>query len=65
MRLIVNGDPREVGARNIPDLLAELELPAPAMLVEHNGLALQRHEWPEHPLNEGDRVELIRIVAGG
>jgi thiamine biosynthesis protein ThiS len=33
--------------------------------VEHNGLALHRHEWPKRPLAEGDRIELIRVVAGG
>jgi thiamine biosynthesis protein ThiS len=34
-------------------------------LVEHNGLAVHRHEWAERLLAEGDRVELIRVVAGG
>jgi len=34
-------------------------------LIEHNGLALHRHEWPERSLGEGDRIELIRVVAGG
>jgi thiamine biosynthesis protein ThiS len=33
--------------------------------VEHNGLAVHRHEWAQRPLSEGDRIEFIRVVAGG
>ena len=32
---------------------------------EHNGVALHRHEWPQRSLAEGDRVEFVRVVAGG
>ncbi|HEY3897467.1 MAG TPA: sulfur carrier protein ThiS [Chthoniobacter sp.] len=66
MTVIVNGDPREVArAKDVAGLIEELGLPAPATLVEHNGLALRREEWPGRALAEGDRVELVRIVAGG
>jgi thiamine biosynthesis protein ThiS len=33
--------------------------------VEHNGLALPRREWRDRSLAEGDRIEFIRVVAGG
>jgi sulfur carrier protein len=66
MMITINGEPREIArARNIAELIDELELPAPAILAEHNGLALRRDEWPARPLSEGDRIELVRIVAGG
>jgi sulfur carrier protein len=66
VKLLVNGESREVlRAQNIAELIDELGLPAPAILVEHNGLALRRDEWTARPLGEGDRIELIRIVAGG
>lgn len=66
MKLFVNGEAREiVHAQNVAELIDELGLPAPATLVEHNGLALRRSEWLARPLAEGDRIELIRIVAGG
>ena len=62
----LNGETRELRvARDIPGLLAELDLASPALLVEHNGLALRKDEWPGRGLAEGDRVEIIRIVAGG
>ena len=66
MTITLNGDSRKVErAVNIAELIDELGLPAPATLVEHNGLALRREEWQAHTLAEGDRIEIIRIVAGG
>ena len=66
MKITVNGETREItSARNVAELIEELGLPAPAILAEHNGLALRRDEWPTQPLTEGDRIELVRIVAGG
>jgi thiamine biosynthesis protein ThiS len=66
MTVIINGEPREFArARNVAELVGELSLPAQATLVEHNGLALRREEWPERGLTEGDRIELVRVVAGG
>jgi thiamine biosynthesis protein ThiS len=40
-------------------------LPPQSILVEHNGLVVHRREWPKRPLAEGDRIEFIRVVAGG
>jgi sulfur carrier protein len=66
MKIAVNGesvDTRE--AKTVAELIERYELPPQSILVEHNGLALHQHEWPQRPLAEGDRIELIRVVAGG
>jgi thiamine biosynthesis protein ThiS len=66
MKIAVNGesvDTRE--AKTIAELIERYELPPQSILVEQNGLALHRHEWPERSLAEGDRIEFIRVVAGG
>ncbi|PYK18902.1 MAG: thiamine biosynthesis protein ThiS [Verrucomicrobia bacterium] len=66
MKIAVNGesvDTRE--AKTIAELIERYELPPQSILVEHNGLALHRHEWPERSLAEGDQIEFIRVVAGG
>ncbi len=66
MKIVLNGEPKRIErARDIPGLLEELGLASPSVLVEHNGLALRRDEWPQRALADGDRVEIIRIVAGG
>ena len=66
MKIAVNGesvDTRE--AKTIAELIERYQLPPQSILVEHNGLALHRHEWPGRSLAEGDRIEFIRVVAGG
>ena len=65
MKLLLNGQEREVRATQVEALVAELGLPLAAALVEHNGTALLRSEWPKTNLHEGDRLEIIRMVAGG
>lgn len=66
MKISLNGesvDARE--AKTIAELIDHYELPRQSILVEHNGLAVHRREWSERPLAEGDRIEFVRVVAGG
>ena len=66
MTISLNGEQTETrGATTIDELVSRFDLPAQAILIEHNGLALHRREWPKKSLGEGDRVEFIRVVAGG
>ena len=66
MKVLLNGEQSDArGASNIAELIARYELPPESILVEHNGVALHRREWPERSLGEGDRLEFIRVVAGG
>jgi thiamine biosynthesis protein ThiS len=66
MTVSLNGDTVDAReAKTIAELIEHYQLPPQSILVEHNGLALHRHEWPKHSLAEGDRVEFIRVVAGG
>jgi thiamine biosynthesis protein ThiS len=36
-----------------------------SVVVEHNGLAVAPSEFTKHELRDGDRLEIVRIVAGG
>jgi len=64
--ILLNGERADArGAETIADLVERYELPQKSILVEHNGLALRRQEWGERLLAEGDRVEFVRMVAGG
>ena len=66
MTISLNGETVDTGeAKTIAELIDRYQLPAQSILVEHNGLAVHRHEWAERSLAESDRVELIRVVAGG
>ena len=66
MKISLNGEPVDAReAKTISQLIDRYELPRQSILVEHNGLAVHRHEWSERALAEGDRIEFIRVVAGG
>ena len=66
MTISLNGesvDTRE--AKTIAELINRYQLPPQSILVEHNGLAVHQHEWPKRSLAAGDRIEFVRVVAGG
>ncbi len=66
MRISLNGREEDAsGAKTVAELVGRFELPPEAILIEHNGVALHRREWPQKPLTDGDRIEIIRVVAGG
>ena len=45
-------------------LLAQKLLPR-SVVVEHNGQAVAPSEFPVRRLNAGDKLEIVKIVAGG
>lgn len=66
LSVFVNGRARQVpGAMTLGELAASFDLDARRLLVELNGETLARGQWPERTLQHGDRVEFIRVVAGG
>ena len=66
MRVQANGKPVELarGAR-MTDLLAALGLGARWVVAERNGEAVPRSAMATTVLEEGDRIELVKAVAGG
>ncbi|MGI8431987.1 MAG: sulfur carrier protein ThiS, partial [Chthoniobacterales bacterium] len=66
MNFFLNGEQVERDdAATIDELITRLELAPETTLVEHNGIALRRRDWPNEPVREGDRVEILRVAAGG
>ena len=63
--ITINGEEKSVTAGTVNELVAELGLAPETVLVEHNGLALHRSEWPQMNVRAGDRVEILRVAAGG
>jgi thiamine biosynthesis protein ThiS len=45
-------------------LLARKLLPR-CVVVEHNGEAVAPSEFGQRPLADGDRLEIVKVVAGG
>lgn len=66
MKVIVNGQAHSVAnPQTIDGLVQELKLIPETLLIEHNGRALHRREWQRRAVQDGDKIELIRVVAGG
>jgi sulfur carrier protein len=66
VHLVVNGEPREIAdGTSLTALLESLGLRVGSVVVEHNGTALLRSEVSGALLADGDRLELVRAVAGG
>ena len=66
MRISLNGREADAaGAQTVAELIGRFELPPETVLIEHNGVALHRREWLQRTLTDGDRIEIIRVVAGG
>ncbi|HUO85942.1 MAG TPA: sulfur carrier protein ThiS [Thermoanaerobaculia bacterium] len=64
--LLVNGEPRRVGAGStLGDLLVELGRHPRTVAVEHNGSILPRDRYATTELAAGDRVEIVGFVQGG
>jgi sulfur carrier protein len=45
-------------------LIAQNLLPR-SVVVEHNGEAVAPSEFPQRQLQSGDRLEIVKVVAGG
>ena len=66
MTLWVNGERVEVsGLTTVAEVAAHYGLQRNSVLIEHNATALHQREWSERKIAEGDRIEFVRVVAGG
>ena len=66
MLVVANGAPTELpDGSTLTDLLTVLGLGAKWVVAERNGDAVNRADMAGTVLAEGDRVELVRAVAGG
>ena len=66
MVVVANGDEVEVDdGATVADLLDQLGLGKRLVVVERNGEPVARAERATTVLRDGDRLELVRAVAGG
>lgn len=65
-RVIANGSPVPVALPcTLEAFLVARGLLPRSVVVEHNGEAVAPSEFAARPLADGDRLEIVRIVAGG
>jgi sulfur carrier protein len=66
MHVTANGKPYEVETdATVSSFIRDRDLDPRFVLVERNGEPVERSRYDEVRLAEGDRLELVRAVAGG
>src|SRR6202048_4365426 len=67
MQLIVNQQPCEFASDglDVQTLLASKGVKEDAVAIAVNGEVVPRRRWPSLTLSDGDRVDLVKVVAGG
>jgi len=66
MRVTANGTTYDVDrGTTVEGFIRSRRLDPKLVVVEHNGEALERSRYGATPLQDGDRLELVRAVAGG
>jgi sulfur carrier protein len=66
IRIIANGETFEIAdGCSLPEFLEQSGWKPHLVVVEYNGQATTRTQAAAVRLQEGDRLEVVRIVAGG
>ncbi len=66
VQITLNGDAHDVaGPLSVTELLAQLQIDARRVAVEHNLVVLKRETFEQTMIHEGDEVEIVNFVGGG
>jgi sulfur carrier protein len=65
MRVIINGEAREIASTRIDALLGELDYEGTHFAVAVNYDVLPKSRWAETQLKNGDEIEIITPRQGG
>ncbi|KJC61088.1 thiamine biosynthesis protein ThiS [Bradyrhizobium sp. LTSPM299] len=65
MRVIVNGEQREIAASSVDALLSELDYEGTHFAIAVNYDVVPKSRWAATALNAGDEIEIITPRQGG
>jgi sulfur carrier protein len=65
MRVIVNGEAREIASTRVDALLGELDYHGTHFAIAVNYDVLPKARWAEKMLKSGDEIEIITPRQGG
>ena len=65
MNLTINGELRHLPAETLGALVQHLGMKPDRVAIELNGEIVPREQWPQTPLKDGDRLEIVQFVGGG
>jgi thiamine biosynthesis protein ThiS len=65
MKLTINGEPQLSSAETLGALVEHLGMKPDRVAIELNREIVPREQWPQTPLHDGDRLEIVHFVGGG
>ena len=65
MRVIVNGEEREISSASVDSLLGELDYEGTHFAIALNYDVVPKSRWAETPIKSGDEIEIITPRQGG
>ena len=65
MRVIVNGEQRDIAASSVDALLSELDYEGTHFAIAVNYDVVPKSQWAKTPLKTGDEIEIITPRQGG
>ena len=66
MRLIVNGEPKDLAEiSTVASLVANLGMKPDRLAIELNREIVSRADWDQTKLHDGDQLEIVHFVGGG
>ncbi len=66
IRITINGEVREIDPPGtVGGLLAAYDLKPALVVVERNGEIVPRARYAEEPVEAGDQLEVVQMMAGG
>jgi sulfur carrier protein len=65
MRVIVNGEEREISSASIDALLGELDYEGTHFAIALNYDVVPKSRWAQTPIKSGDEIEIITPRQGG
>jgi sulfur carrier protein len=65
MKIVVNGEDRDIKSLSVEALLVELNLSNKKLAIEHNKKILPKDMYGSTTLTEGDNIEIVHFIGGG
>jgi sulfur carrier protein len=65
MRVIINGEAREIASNSVDALLGELDYEGTHFAIALNYDVVPKSRWSQTPLKAGDEIEIITPRQGG
>lgn len=66
MKLIINSEPKQFTGKNLSELVQHLNMSSiNGIALAVNEKVVPKNEWENHPLNDNDKILIIKATQGG